>query len=67
MQNPLASPNSAHATTVAVLAAAAELGAEAIRQCMGTDQVSAEINSEFITTEDLQTSLIARLAKKLGV
>lgn len=67
MQKPLVSPNVAHAGTVTILIAAVELGAEAIRQCMGTEEVSAELHSEFVTIEDLQTSLVARVAKKLGV
>lgn len=60
------SPNAAHASTVAVLAAAAELGAEAIEKCLGTDEVSSHLDNAKLNTQDIQVALVARLANKLG-
>jgi hypothetical protein len=51
---------------VAVLAAAAELGAEAIEKCLGTDEVSSHLDNAKLNTQDIQVALVARLANKLG-
>jgi hypothetical protein len=67
MQKQSLSPNAAHAQTLQVLTAAAELGAAAIQQCLGGDGASNEVGGQLLTTQDIQTALLARVAKKLGV
>lgn len=67
MQEQTLSPNVAHAVNTQVLTAAVELGAEAIRNCLGTDEVSSTFNGEVFSDDDIRTALSARLAKKLGI
>lgn len=67
MKKQSVSPNAAHASTIAVLAAAVEVGAEAILQSLGTDEASSEVDNQTLSTRDIQVALAARLTKKLGV
>lgn len=67
MQEQTLSPNVAHGVNTQVLAAAVELGAEAIRNCLGTDEVSSTLNGQVFTDDDIRSALTARLSKKLGI
>lgn len=67
MQEQTLSPNVAHAATTQALTAAVELGAEAIRNCLGTDEVSSTLNGQVFSDDDIRQALTARLSKKLGV
>lgn len=67
MQEQNLSPNVAHAITAQALTAAVELGTEAIRKCLGTDEVSSTLGGQVFTDEDIRSALTARLSKKLGV
>lgn len=67
MQNQPVSPNVAHAYNAQALAAAIELGAEAIRNCLGTDEVSSTLGGQVFSDSDIRDALTIRLAKKLGI
>lgn len=67
MQEQNVSPNVAHAHNTQALAAAVELGTEVIRNCLGTDEVSATLNGKLFEDSDIREALTARLAKKLGI
>jgi hypothetical protein len=57
----------AHAHNTQALAAAVELGTEVIRNCLGTEEVSATLNGQLFSDGDIREALTARLAKKLGI
>ena len=67
MQEQNVSPNVAHAVNTQALAAAVQLGTEVIRNCLGTEEVSATLNGKVFEDGDIREALTARLAKKLGV
>ncbi|MNF47660.1 hypothetical protein D3C87_1287760 [compost metagenome] len=67
MQEQNVSPNVAHAVNTQALAAAVQLGTEVIRNCLGTEEVSATLNGKVFEDSDIREALTARLAKKLGV
>lgn len=67
MQEQSLSPNVAHSVSAQALAAAVVLGTEAIRNCLGGDEVSSTLNGQVFTDEDISTALTARLSKKLGI
>ena len=61
------SSNVAHGQNVAVLVAAAELGAEAIVRSLGNDAAATTLDGEFLTKQDIQSALVGRMAKQLGI
>jgi hypothetical protein len=60
------SNNVVHSQNVAVLTAAVELGGEAIVQSLGNETSSPSLDGEFLTKQDIQAALIARVVKHLG-
>jgi len=67
MQEQNVSPNIAHAHNTQALASMVELGTEVIRNCLGTDEVSATLNGQLFQDDDIREALTARISKKLGV
>lgn len=65
MQN--LSNNVAHGQNIAVLSAAVELGTEAILRSLGSETSSATLNGEFLSKQDIQEALAARIAKQLNI
>jgi hypothetical protein len=61
------SNNVAHGQNLAILSAAVQLGAEALVRSLGGDDSSATLNGEFLTPQDLQEALAARIAKQLAI
>jgi UDP-N-acetylmuramyl pentapeptide synthase len=61
------SNNVAHSQNLAVLAALAELGGEAVIRLLGNDSSSATIDGVYITEEDAKEILVSRIAKQLGI
>lgn len=59
------SPNVAHSNNLQVLGASVEVGAEAIARCLGTDEVSNQLEGAELTVAEIQEALAARLSKKL--
>ncbi|BEG72456.1 hypothetical protein [Pseudomonas phage PA1C] len=51
---------------IAVLTAAAELGAEALLRSIGGDTSAATLEGEYLTKEDIQAAIVARMCKFLG-
>lgn len=60
------SSNVAHAQNLAVLAAVAELGGEAIIRNLGNDHAASTLEGEHLTKEDIQAALIGRFLKYTG-
>lgn len=60
------SNNVIHGQNLAVLAAAVELGTEALLRSLGGDTSATTFEGEFITKEDIQAALVARINKFLG-
>jgi hypothetical protein len=67
MQELNVSPNVAHAHNTQGLAAMVELGTEVVRNCLGTEEVSATLNGKLFADADIREALTARISKKLGV
>ncbi|WDS62205.1 hypothetical protein [Pseudomonas phage D6] len=65
MQN--LSNNVAHGQSLSILSAAVELGAEAILRILGTEHTSSTLNGVFLTKQDVQEALAARIAKQLAI
>ncbi|MNB95679.1 hypothetical protein D3C81_280290 [compost metagenome] len=65
MQN--LSNNVAHGQNLSILSAAVELGAEAILRILGTEHTSSTLNGVFLTKQDIQEALAARIAKQLAI
>lgn len=61
------SNNVAHGQNLQILAAAVELGAEAILRNLGTEHSSSTVNGVFLTKQDIQEALAARIAKHLAI
>jgi len=61
------SNNVAHAQNLQLLAAAVDLGTEAILRILGTEHTSSTINGVFLTKQDIQEALAARIAKHLAI
>ena len=51
---------------LAILTAAAELGAEAIARSLGSDSAANTLEGENITLADIKSALIARMIKYLN-
>lgn len=64
MQNQ--SNNVVHSQNVAVLTAAAELGAEALLRSLGNETSATTLEGEFLTKEDIQAAIIARMTRYLS-
>lgn len=65
MQN--LSNNVAHGQSLSILTASVELGAEAILRILGTEHTSSTLNGVFLTKQDIQEALAARIAKQLAI
>ncbi|MCY1439386.1 hypothetical protein D9M71_556200 [compost metagenome] len=65
MQN--LSNNVAHGQSLSILSASVELGAEAIQRILGTEHTSSTLNGVFLTKQDIQEALAARIAKQLAI
>jgi len=61
------SPNVALANNLEVLTASVELGAEAICRCLGSEEVSSQLDGVEQSPAEIQEALSARLAVKLGI
>uniref|UniRef100_A0AB39CDC5 Uncharacterized protein n=1 Tax=Pseudomonas phage RVTF4 TaxID=3236931 RepID=A0AB39CDC5_9VIRU len=61
------SNNVAHGQNLQILAAAVKLGADAIVRILGTEHSSSTINGVFLTEQDIQEALAARIAKHLAI
>ncbi|MOA07784.1 hypothetical protein D3C78_1275020 [compost metagenome] len=60
------SNNVVHSQNLAVLTAAAELGAEAVLRSLGGENAAATLEGEYLTKEDIQAAIIGRMCKYLG-
>lgn len=65
MQN--LSNNVAHGQNLAVMQAAVELGTEAIMRSLGNENSASTLGGEFISKQDIQEALAARIAKQLNI
>jgi hypothetical protein len=65
MQN--LSNNIAHGQNLSILSAAVKLGSEAILKILGGDHTSSTLNGVFLTEQDIQEALAARIAKHLAI
>jgi len=67
MNAPSVSPNVAHGNNLQVLTASVEVAAEAIFRCLGSDEVSSQLEGVELTPAELQEAVAARLASKLAI
>lgn len=61
------SNNVAHGQNLQILSAAVNLGAEAILRILGTEHSSSTLNGVFLSKQDIQEALAARIAKHLAI
>lgn len=61
------SNNVAHSQNLAVLAAMVQLGGEAVLRQLGGDSSSATLDGVFLSEQDVQEIITARIAKQLNI
>lgn len=60
------SNNVVYSQNLAVLTAAAELGAEAIARSVGSNEAANTLEGERVTMSDIKSALVARMLKHLA-